>query len=194
MENASKALLMAGGILIALLIIAMLLYSFSSMSGYFDEKNSQEETEQLTEFNNQFEAYNRKLLRGTEVISVMNKVLDNNKKYGEDGYNIEEYLMEVEFEITEKMVYKVTVENNKSKVEKVENVTFETGVVYNQDNFDEKIRKKSEEIFTDFKRRIFDCVGIEYNKNTGRVCKLKFKERTINYDDETTFYEDLNTF
>ena len=84
MENASKALLMAGGVLIAILIIALLVYSFGTMGGYFDTENKEELAKQLKVFNDQYEVYNRKLLRGVDVISVINKVLDNNQKKGPD--------------------------------------------------------------------------------------------------------------
>lgn len=187
MENASKALLMAGGVLIAVLIIGVLVYSMGTIGEYFTVQQSQEEIEQLTAFNNQYEAYNRKLLRGTDVISVMNKALNNNKKYTEaNGYDEEAYKISIEFEITEKMVYKKETVNKKLQVVKVENITFEAGVAYNQDNFEEKI-KNNTDMFTDFKRRIFDCVEIKYNQNTGRVNYMKFKERTINYTDVDTF-------
>ncbi|MCI8482663.1 MAG: hypothetical protein HFJ27_06470 [Clostridia bacterium] len=102
MENAAKALLIAGGILIAVLLIGLLVYSFGSMNGYFEEQQQTEKTEQLTAFNQQFESYNRKLLRGTDVVSILNKVLDNNKKYEyEDNYTII-----AEFEMKEAVTYK----------------------------------------------------------------------------------------
>ena len=78
MENASKALLMAGGILIAVLIIGVLIYSFGTMSGYFSAEQDIEAAQQLKIFNDQYESYNRKLLRGTDVISVMNKAININ--------------------------------------------------------------------------------------------------------------------
>lgn len=139
------------------------------MNGYFEEEQLKEKTEQLVAFNNQFEAYNRKLLRGTDVISVINKVLDNNKKYGKNGYNEENYLMQVEFEMKEEIVY---VEGNRQA-----NVTFEVGKSYTVDSFSSI--KNNEYAFTDFKRRIFDCVEVKYSKITGRINYMKFTERKM---------------
>lgn len=161
MENASKALLMAGGVLIAVLIIALLVYSFGSMSGYFKEEREVEKTEQLTAFNNQFESYNRKLLRGTDVVSVINKVLDNNKRYEDE----EEYKMSMEFEMVE-----------------ATDAFFKVGERYNENSFG-KIKNNSE-AFTDFKRRVFDCIDVQYNKTTGRVNYMRFKERKLNNYEE----------
>lgn len=154
MENASKALLIAGGILIALLIIALLVYSFGSMGGYFSSEEAKEEAEQLEAFNKQYEAYQRKLLRGTDVVSVINKMLDNNKKYE----NIEpNYIMTVSLEIKET----------------VGNLT--QGNTYSIDDY-LKMRQ-DEENFIEFKRKIFDCKEIQYHTTTGRVTHIVFTER-----------------
>lgn len=176
MENASKALLMAGGILIAVLIIGLLVYSFGSMGGYFDTENAKEEAEQLKIFNDQYEVYNRKLLRGVDVISVINKVLDNNQRYGPDEYDEPNYLMKVEFKMIEGFVYK---KDATGKNQKVEDVTFKVNELYNQESIEEI--KQSTEAFNDFKRRVFDCKEIRYNKETGRVNYLRFEERKIDY-------------
>lgn len=169
MENASKALLMAGGILIALLIVAVLVYSFGNMGQYVSNEEKKQQTEQLSAFNNQYESYNRNLLRGTDVISVINKVIDNNKKYGVSGLNESTYLMNVEFEMKEAIVY--TKEGTSSSV------SFKVGQRYNIDSFNSI--KQNEDAFTDFKRRIFDCKEVKYNKATGRVNYMLFIEREM---------------
>ncbi len=159
MENASKALLMAGGVLIAILIIAILVYSFGTMGGYFDTENAEKQAEQLKIFNDQYEVYNRKLLRGVDVISVINKVLDNNQKYGPSEYDEPNYLMQVELEIKE------TVGN------------LQKGNTYLLEDYI-KMRQNTEN-FTDFKRKVFDCKEIQYNRETGRVNYICFTERII---------------
>ena len=80
MENASKALVIAGGILLAMLTISLL---FLLLSNINSSKMTEEEklaAKQLQEFNQQWEAYNKKVLYGTDVISVLNKAMDNNSK------------------------------------------------------------------------------------------------------------------
>ena len=89
MENASKALLIAGGVLIALIILAMLLAMFNSMSNIQKEQEEQIKIEQIAAFNSEFEAYNKKVMYGTDVITLINKVAENNKKYlGNSNYQI----------------------------------------------------------------------------------------------------------
>lgn len=77
MENASKALLMAGGILIAILILTLVVRSFTTISIFQKSRLSEEEQEQLVEFNEQYTKYLGQYVYGTEVITVINKSLDS---------------------------------------------------------------------------------------------------------------------
>lgn len=81
MENASKALIIAGGVLIALIIITMFIIMFNNLANVKKNQEEQIKTEQISAFNAEFEAYNKKLMYGTDVITLINKVVENNKKY-----------------------------------------------------------------------------------------------------------------
>ena len=85
MENASKALLMAAGVLIALLTIGLLLYMFSSMSNTQKEGVQTARESQVIEFNNQFTSYMRDNIRGSDMISLINRVSDYNKRKGDNS-------------------------------------------------------------------------------------------------------------
>ena len=85
MENASKALLMAAGVLIALLTIGLLLFMFSAMSNTQKEGVQVEREAQVIEFNNQFTSYLRDDVRGSDMISLMNRVADYNKRKGDNS-------------------------------------------------------------------------------------------------------------
>lgn len=92
MENAAKALGIAGGVLIAIIILAGLLYTFKRMSQIPEQQEYEKETQELSKFNQQFEVYNKKLMYGVDVVSCLNKVRDNNKKsqdYVDGAYDIE---------------------------------------------------------------------------------------------------------
>ena len=86
MENASKALLMAAGVLISLLIVSSFIFMYNHLKSLPKTQEKLLEEEQLIEFNKQYESYNRKNLKGTDVISVINKAIDSNAKYGEQYY------------------------------------------------------------------------------------------------------------
>lgn len=72
MENASKALLIAGGVLIAILILSVLVVTINIINSNQKAKEQALVTEQLVEFNQKYEAYNKKALRGTDIITLKN--------------------------------------------------------------------------------------------------------------------------
>lgn len=87
MENATRALTMAGGILIALMILGALFLMFNNLSSYQNQNDTSTKSTQIAEFNNQFEPYNKDKLTLMELHSVYNKVNSNNTKNPE--YKIE---------------------------------------------------------------------------------------------------------
>lgn len=72
MENASKALLIAGGVLIAILIVSVLVVTLNIVNSNQRTREKALATEQLAEFNQKYEAYNKKALRGTDIITLKN--------------------------------------------------------------------------------------------------------------------------
>ena len=83
MENITKALLIAGGVLFAILILTLLVIFHNQLSAYYTEQHDAKMVEQVTEFNNKFDNYNGQTIRGNELISVMNKVVDYNRTYSD---------------------------------------------------------------------------------------------------------------
>lgn len=81
MENASKALYIAGSLLIALLVISLLVYTFNNLGGVEEQKDEIAYEESITAFNREYEAFNKKIMYGVDVISCINKAVSNNEKY-----------------------------------------------------------------------------------------------------------------
>ena len=77
MENASKALIMAGGILIAIIIIALLIKGYTNVGIFQKTKLSEEEQEKLVAFNEQYTKYLGQYVYGIEVSTLMNKCEDD---------------------------------------------------------------------------------------------------------------------
>ena len=72
MENASKALLMAGGVLIGILVLSLAVYLYASFSQTYVEVNERNETQKVIKFNNQFTKYiNRDNLTIYDIITVV---------------------------------------------------------------------------------------------------------------------------
>lgn len=87
MENASKALIMAGSILIALMVISLLVYFYSDIKDLMGIHNKIEVSEQVEEFNKQYDVYFRNNLYGSDILSLINKVYDYNiREAKSEGY------------------------------------------------------------------------------------------------------------
>ena len=79
MENASKALIMAGGILLAILIISMIVLLSSSTKSFLKAQNDQKLAQEIENFNKGYLAYNKTVMYGTDIITVVNKANEYNK-------------------------------------------------------------------------------------------------------------------
>ena len=105
MENASKALIMAASVLIGIVIISAFILMMSNLTSYQQKNYDTELTAQVSEFNNQFMTYARDGIRGSDMISLMNRIADYNTRYtGTEGYTP----MEVDIDmngINEKLLY-----------------------------------------------------------------------------------------
>lgn len=93
MENASKALLMAAGVLIGMLVISLAVYLFISFGSTSAEIHKQNEEQQIAQFNSQFVSYEEKSCTIYDVVTVANLATENNIYYelnkpteGKDNY------------------------------------------------------------------------------------------------------------
>lgn len=82
MENASKALIMAGSVLVALIIISLLVAFFNNIKNLQQTEVTGEQVEQAAEFNKPYVAYDREVY-GSELLSIANKIEDYNKRESE---------------------------------------------------------------------------------------------------------------
>lgn len=124
MENATRALTMAGGILIALMILGALLLMFNNLSSYQNKNDASELASQIAEVNNQFEPYNKDDLTLMELKTLYNKIESFNQKNSEAPFdNATITSIENAFNCNGTFSYKVTDSFNsipeKSKMKRV---------------------------------------------------------------------------
>lgn len=88
MENASKALLIAGAILVVIIIIGLGMMLLNGSRGALDEAVSQTATQEMEMFNSQFQQYEGQTVNGSSVKALINKITTNNvgKSSGEAKY------------------------------------------------------------------------------------------------------------
>lgn len=147
MENASNALLMAGGILIALLIIGALVIMGANLQSYQNNNDDLTKLSQIAEFNNQFEPYNKDNLTLMELKSIYNKIESNNVQHPE--YKIEH---NIEF------LLRSVMPDDDGDVEKF----LEMGNGFKDIEDAKKQNLK------------FKCTNIEYLNLEGRISKISF--------------------
>lgn len=82
MENASKALIIAGAILISILIISLGVIIYQQAAGVMNN-NAMSEVE-VTQFNEPFLSYTGSNVRGANVNALISKVQSNNSTYADD--------------------------------------------------------------------------------------------------------------
>lgn len=82
MENASRALVIAGGVLLSLIIIGVVMFAYRGITSLQKEKDISLSNEQVSKINEQIEKYTKKsVIYGSEVLSICNAIEDYSRKY-----------------------------------------------------------------------------------------------------------------
>ena len=89
MENASKALIIAGSVLISIMVISLLVFGYNQLSNLEQTRANSDDNVKMAEYMRRFEQFNRTLY-GSEILSLANLQEDyNNSVEREDsGYDI----------------------------------------------------------------------------------------------------------
>lgn len=142
---------MKKGLFIIILIFAVIMAILTMKLADIRAFNSE-----TKKFNKEYEYYNKSDLYGLDITTVINKAVNNNEKY--------------EIKKNEKNRY-IDDENYSIKIEiimKLNKKTYDMEQIYNLGT------EKFIEYYGDIK---FNCINIEYHKNTGRVSKLIFESQ-----------------
>ena len=77
-SSLSKALIMIASVLLAIIVIGFMTFTFRRTGDWATTQDDEMLTKQAAEFNQQFEAYDKDLMYGVDVISCLNKAKSNN--------------------------------------------------------------------------------------------------------------------
>lgn len=94
MENASKALIMAGSVLISLLVISLIIIGYTQLSEYQQQVDDSEQVMTDTEYMQKIEQFDRTLY-GSELLSLVNFVENYNSREAGDGYATIEFNVKI---------------------------------------------------------------------------------------------------
>lgn len=151
MENASKALLMAGGVLIGLLILALAVYLFTTFGAQSREIQEEIQIQQLTQYNAQYTIYvGREDITIYEIISVANLAKENNEYYKDFSDFATAYKVEVDAQT-------LGVDVQTKTQQELQGYLQLNSEVENNGNL----------------KTTFKCTNVEYHDN-GRVSYIKF--------------------
>ncbi len=165
MENASKALIMAGEILLGVMIISIGVYLFNTIADYSASTTAQITEAQIAKFNAQFlEYYEKEDCTIHDIVSIANLANQNNLNYGFDG--VQNY--------NEESSYYIQVDIKK------ENEHLE---VYSKDNLIKLIKDNSIIIdnstagITLTQTKYYKCTQCKVSPKTKRVCYVEFEPK-----------------
>lgn len=88
MENASKALLIAGGVLITMIVASFGVYLYGVYHEHSENMLAAMSEKEISQFNAKFLVYEDRELTANDVVSIMNLVRDNNKTKTGSEYQI----------------------------------------------------------------------------------------------------------
>lgn len=172
MENATKALLMAGGLLIAILVASFMVFVLRRAGQMTAEYDVQRSENELASFNGQFEVYAKNDNTFFDMITVANLAYDVNKKNGNDTNNsvtIKLFLSNNTNADADYTIKPVTMKKNHfldsgGHEKYMYDLLEEQGFAEIDDTTDTLVYKKT-----------FNCEKVLYNDITGKVREMHFR-------------------
>lgn len=166
MENASKALMFAGTILITLMVISAVVFMYRDLTSVKRQESENQKVEEIAEFNKSFESY-EKDLKGAQIFSLANKITDYNTKYVQnmdEGYEAITLTVEVDNGKKDASYY-VELQSDidgmiKDKYISSNYLEALHEAKENENNSDQKTKEKAEETKEELKKKL----GNKYTK------------------------------
>lgn len=173
MENASKALLIAGGVLIGIAVLSIVIFGYNRIRNYQESKQDAKKIEQVSEYNKKFDSYYKNVVTGYEIISLANLADDTNSRYPEsEGFaNVKIYVR-----LTKDGSDKDTHLANSSKVKKDHDYyDMVDYIVIKNNNGVSYFYSSNKNEIKEFKELYFKADNMEYDEN-GRVKAMYFSQ------------------
>ena len=148
MENAVKALYIAAGVLIAVMILSLAAVVYSSLQGYVENTNQQIEFNEINSFNTQYLDYANKDVSIQDIVTVAGNAYENNYSYSPDIN---------QWNISDKSFY--------------------VQVLLNGTRIDQNINDIMVNLLENNKDKVFVTDDISYAKDTSIVCSISFKTK-----------------
>ena len=166
MENASKALLMAAGVLIGILILSLAVFLFANFGAASAEAHKQNEENQIQQFNVQFTAYQgRKDITIHDIVTVANLAKSTNQSFGLTEQTDNNYYITVSAQGLG--------QGNKNKY-KMENLSSQDLDDLVKEELEHLVNRDDGNENTYYVLPTYSC-NVTINQNTRRVSAVNFK-------------------
>ena len=126
MENAAKALRIAAGVIIGMLIVALLWYVYHQFVEIPRQEEKIAKEQEMVEFNKIYQAYNKQRIKGHKLISLMNRAISDNTEYSD----VEEY--QIDIIVTGKFNLNMYKNDRENYIEQIKGKTYECTSVKNE--------------------------------------------------------------
>lgn len=175
MENATKALEIAGSVLLGVLILGLLVFEYRKISNLKKVEEDVKISQQSEDFNKKFEAYNRNLY-GSELLSLANQIQDYNDRYA--GEKTSQY----ENQGYQKVEVKTTIKTATNKL---------AAKTYNLSGFLKVYNDLARDIENMNKNCKYKNKSISYWANSGKETERIFPDKSNKIYDDIAKYKDL---
>ena len=202
MENASKALIMAGSVLIAILVIGLLVFGYGQLSNLEQEKEDSEGDLKGAEYMKRFEQFNRTLY-GSELLSLANLREDynNSQDVRYEGYDSIEITVKTDGIVNSSYfpagTYTIDrIAQDQKKIEEEIAKYEENKREYNNRSVKYYSSKRNREIALDFGMNPPSTMmdyDIQYNYLQTNTTTAKLLTEIQAYKDLTTIYNEFRT-
>lgn len=167
MENASKAIIISGSILITTLILSTLFAIYSYLQNANNENSQNRKVIQAVEFNKKFEEYNKDLVYGSDILSLINLIKD---------YNIQEF----ELKNYEDIEISITISNQTEKSNYFTKGTYGLDEIYsNYTNLESQIQICEQKKYLNSTRTIDYFIKLNEEEISGLIDKYADDLRNI---------------
>lgn len=164
MENASKALLMAAGILIGILVLSLAAYFVLSFSQLYFDIDRQNADQKMAQFNTQYTAYlHRTDLTIYDILTIVSYAKENNQNYMDEAGQV--------YSGEEQNIVTITL---KRGIDTIQNAQEK-----DKADFDNIIKDDQSQLLLDatgnWTLPLYTCSSITYN-DVGRVKNVELKK------------------
>lgn len=164
MENASKALLMAAGVLIGILVLSLAVYLAISFSQLYYDIDKQNADQKMAQFNTQYTAYaDRTDLTIYDVLTIVSYAKENNQNYRDEAGQV--------YSGEEQNIVTITLKrgiNTVQNVQEKDNTYFDTIIKDDQSHL-------QLDAAGNWTLPLYTCSSITYNA-AGRVKNVELKK------------------